>query len=99
LTLEQNAQQLARDLRRAQVEAERRNRTVEVIRTGEASYTVEFLGARGFEAGITFDATSPDTVRFAPFGPPSTGAAAYRLRLDGDFRRVALSAAGVAEVR
>ncbi len=72
MRLDAAAYQLAGDLRRAQVEAIKRNQTVVVAKTGASTYNVGFIGARSFDPDITFDAAAM-TVSMASFGPPVGG--------------------------
>ena len=69
------AQQLAGDLRRAQVEAIKRNRSIQLVRTAPDAYTIDSIGARTFDGGVVFEGTSSASVRMAAFGPPTAGAA------------------------
>lgn len=85
------------DLRLARMEAIRRNRSVAVTTTGASTYTIEYIGGRTLNDGVTFG-SGPALVRFAPFGPLQTGLATYTLNLDGQTRTIRLSASGNASV-
>ena len=97
--LESAAQQLVGDLHRARVEAIKRNDMVFVAKTGTATYEIRFIGSRQLPNGITFGTGVPDTVKFAPFGPPFTGAATYIVKLGSNSKEVELNGSGFASVR
>ena len=96
--LDSAAQQLLGDLHRARVEAIKRNAVVFVAKTDAASYTIQYVGTRRLPEPIVFGPGTPDTVRFAPFGPALTGAATYAVELGGRLKLVELNAAGTAHV-
>lgn len=91
--LETARQSFIGDMRLARTEAIRRNRTVDVTKTGVSTYTIEYIGTRTLEEGATF-VSGPTTIRFAPFGPLLTGTTTYVLRLEGTNTTIRLSAAG-----
>ena len=92
--------QLAGDLRRAQVEAIRRNQPVTLERINDSTYNVDFIGDRRIEDGVRFDAgLSADSVRLAAFGPPTTGARTFVVQRDGAQKSVTVSAAGLITVQ
>jgi prepilin-type N-terminal cleavage/methylation domain-containing protein len=93
------AHQLAGDLRRAQVEAIRRNTPITLRRFDDSTYTVDFIGVRMLESGVTFAGWSADSVRMAVFGPPTTGARAFTVMRDGIQKTVTVSAAGLVAVQ
>jgi prepilin-type N-terminal cleavage/methylation domain-containing protein len=93
------AQQLAGDLRRAQVEAIKRNRSIELRTTGTTTYTIDSIGARSFDDGVVFGASSSSSVRMATFGPPVGGAASFTLELGARRKTIDVSAAGFVSVR
>jgi prepilin-type N-terminal cleavage/methylation domain-containing protein len=93
------AHQLAGDLRRAQVEAIRRNTPVTLERITDSSYTVDFIGERMLESGVTFAGWSADSVRMAVFGPPTTGARSFTVMWAGMQKTVSVSAAGLVTVQ
>ena len=99
MQLDAAAQQLAGDLRRAQVEAIKRNRSIKFARTGVSSYTIDSIGNRSFDGGVVFGPSS-DSVRLAAFGPPVGGAGAtFIVSLGGRQKAVAVSAAGLVRVQ
>lgn len=91
--LETGRQTFIGDLRLARTEAIRRNRSVDVTLTGQRTYTIQYIGPRTLQEGVTFTG-GPTTIRFAPFGPLMTGMTTYMLRLDGRNTVVRLSASG-----
>ena len=94
--LDTAAHQLAGDLRRAQVEAIRRNQPVTLERINDSTYNVDFIGDRLFEGSVKFaTALSADSVRLAAFGPPTTGARTFVVQRDGAQKSVTVSAAGL----
>jgi type II secretion system protein H len=98
--LDTAAHQLAGDLRRAQVEAIRRNQPVTLERINDSTYNVDFIGNRLFEGSVKFStALSADSVRLAAFGPPTTGARTFVVRRDGAQKSVTVSAAGLITVQ
>lgn len=94
LQLDTAAHQLAGDLRRAQVEAIKRNQSVNLTMTSASTYTIDFIGSRLFQENVTFAAGSASSVRMASFGPPVTGAAAFIVERAGVQKTVTVSAAG-----
>lgn len=99
IQIDNAAQQLVGDLRRAQVEAIKRNRSIQLVRTGAATYTIDSLGARSFDDGIVFGAGSSASVRMAAFGPPVGGAASFVVELGTRRKTVSVSVAGYVSVR
>jgi prepilin-type N-terminal cleavage/methylation domain-containing protein len=99
LQLDTAAHQLAGDLRRAQVEAIKRNQSVNLTTTGASTYTIDFIGNRSFEGNVTFAAGSATTVRMASFGPPVTGAAVFIVETVTGQKTVTVSAAGLMSVQ
>ena len=97
MQLDTAAQQLVGDLRRAKIEALKRNKSVSVTSSGASSYSVQFVGPRVLDGNVTF--SGPDSVTFAAFGPPLTGPTTYTLTLGEHTRSVALSAAGMPTVQ
>jgi type II secretion system protein H len=98
--LDTAAHQLAGDLRRAQVEAIRRNQPVTLERINDSTYNVDFIGDRLFDASVKFaTALSADSVRLAAFGPPTTGARTFVVQRDGAQKTVTVSAAGLITVQ
>ena len=95
--LDAASQQLVGDLRRAKIEALKRNRKVALRRTGESTYNMEYLGSRELEDGVTF--SGPDSVAFASFGPTLTGPATFNLALGAYTRQVVVTASGLPSTR
>ena len=92
--------QLAGDLRRAQVQAIRRNQPVTLERINDSTYNIDFIGDRRIEDGVRFDpGLSADSVRLAAFGPPTTGARTFVVQRDGAQKSVTVSAAGLITVQ
>jgi type II secretory pathway pseudopilin PulG len=98
--LDTAAHQLAGDLRRAQVEAIRRNQPVTLERINDSTYNVDFIGDRLFDGSVKFStALSADSVRLAAFGPPTTGARSFVMQRDGAQKTVTVSAAGLITIQ
>jgi type II secretory pathway pseudopilin PulG len=94
------AYQLAGDLRRAQIEAIRRNQPVTLERINDSTYNIDFVGDRLFEGSVKFNTgLSADSVRLATFGPPTTGAKSFVVERDGVQKTVTVSAAGLVTVQ
>ena len=94
------AHQLAGDLRRAQIEAIRRNQPVTLERINDSTYNVDFIGDRVLQDKVRFNTgTSADSVRLAAFGPPTTGARSFVVQLSGAQKTVTVSAAGLITVQ
>ncbi len=92
------AHKLAGDLRRARIEAMRRNVSVYVARKDSVTYEIQYVGDRKLPADVVFDGGSPDTVRFASFGPTLTGPVTYTLSRGGYSIPVLVEASGMAVV-
>jgi Tfp pilus assembly protein FimT len=108
--LDTAAHQLAGDLRRAQIEAIKGNRTVELATTGPSTYNVQSVptvlvpgvtvfNTGTFEGNVTFAAGSATSVRMASFGPPTAGGAVFIVERDGAQKTVTVSAAGLVTVQ
>ena len=97
--LEAAANQLALDMNRAQSEAIKRNAPVSLTRVGLTGYSINGGPATVLSDGVAFASTSPATVTFASFGPPTTGNATMTLVRDTDSRTVRVSAAGRVSVQ
>ena len=93
------AQQLLGDLRRAQVEAIKRNTSIRLVTTGASTYTIDSIGPRSLDGGVTFGPTSSPSVRMASFGPPTTGAAVFILQLGSRTKTVRVNAVGFVSVQ
>ena len=97
--LDTAAYQLAGDLRRAQVEAIKRNQTVVVAKTAATTYNITFIGDRTFtDPGVAFDAPAM-TVSLASFGPPIGGGATFTITLGGRTKAVRVGANGLVTVQ
>lgn len=98
--LDTAAYQLAGDLRRAQIEAIRRNQPVTLERINDSTYNVDFIGDRLLTDNVRFaTALSADSVRLAAFGPPTTGAQSFVVQIGGAQKTVTVSAAGLVTVQ
>ena len=98
LLLDAAAYQLAGDLRRAQVEAIKRNATVTVAKTATTTYNITFIGNRTFEPGVEF-AAGAMTVSLASFGPPIGGGATFTVSNAGRTKSVVVGANGLVTVQ
>ena len=92
------AQKLASDLRRARIDAMRRNASVYVAKKDSVTYEIQYVGDRKLPSNVVFDGSSPDTVRFASFGPTLTGPVTYTLSSHGYSATVLVEASGWASV-
>lgn len=110
LQLDSAAHQLAGDLRRTQIEAIKRNQTVELLTTGASSYNIQSVptllvplvtvyDTRAFEGNVTFAVGSAASVRMASFGPPVTGAAVFIVETVTGQKTITVSAAGLVSVQ
>jgi hypothetical protein len=105
-TIDTAAYQLAGDLRRAQVEAVKRNLTVTVAKTSSTAYSMTYIvggvaqtmANRTFEPGIQFGAAAM-TVSFASFGPPVGGGATFTITYAGRTKTVTVGANGLVTVQ
>jgi prepilin-type N-terminal cleavage/methylation domain-containing protein len=105
LQLDAAAYQVAGDLRRAQVEAIKLNKTIQVVKTGTSTYDIQSLTpavtviyARSLEPGVVFDVAAM-TVSFASFGPPIGGGATFTLTCAGRTKTVTVGANGLVTVQ
>ena len=103
--LDTAAYQLAGELRRAQIEAIKRNQTIRVTKTAASTYDVEsltpavtLLYSRSFEPGVEFDVAAM-TVSFASFGPPIGGGATFTINFGGRTKTVTVGANGIITVQ
>jgi type IV fimbrial biogenesis protein FimT len=103
--LDTAAYQVAGDLRRAQVEAIKLNRTVQVLKTGTSTYSIQSINpavtvlfARTLETGVQFGAAAM-TVSFASFGPPIGGGAVFTINGAGRTKTVTVGANGLVTVQ
>ena len=98
MELDGAAEQLASDLRRARIDAMRRNASVYVAKKDSVTYEIQYVGDRMLPSSVVFDGSSPDTVRFASFGPTLTGPVTYTLSRRGYSTTVFVAASGMASV-
>ena len=98
MELDGAAHKLVSDLRRARVEAMRRNASVYVVKKDSVTYEIQYIGERTLPSNVVFDGSNPDTVKFAAFGPTLTGPATYTLSLGGYSTAVFIEASGMASV-
>jgi len=90
--------QLAGDLRRAQVEAVKRNQTVVVAKLDDSTYSMTFIGNRKFEPGVVFGGGAM-TVSMASFGPPVGGGATFTVTYAARTKTVVVGANGLVTVQ
>jgi prepilin-type N-terminal cleavage/methylation domain-containing protein len=93
------AQQVAGDIRRLQVEAIKRNKPLTLLRTSATAYTVDSIGSRTLEDGVTFATASSSQVRMASFGPPVGGGASFILNYGTRQKTVAINSAGMLSIQ
>lgn len=94
-SLEEASQRFSGSLAEAQTRAIKLNRAVTVERMGLTGYRIDGDDTRSLPTSVTFTSTSPDSVRFVSFGPPTTGAVAFTLQWDAsDQETVTVNAAG-----
>jgi type II secretory pathway pseudopilin PulG len=98
MRLDSAAYELVGDLQLAQVEAVKRNQSLQVTLMGTTQYQIDSIGTRTLTDGVEFY-SAPVAVRFAAFGPPVTGPATYILKLGSRQKSVVLSASGQARVQ
>ncbi len=98
IELDGATQQLASDLRRARIEAMRRNTSVYVTEKDSVTYEIQYVGDRTLPSNVVFAGSSPDTVRFASFGPTLTGPVTYTLSRGGYSTTVLVEASGMVSV-
>lgn len=98
MLLTQAAQQVRFELNLAQTESIKLNKHVSFYRIGDDAYRIGAHPKRLLPLPVSF-VSGPDSVRFAPFGPPTTGAAQFRLELDGRARVVEVSLGGHVSAR
>ena len=98
IQLDGAANMLVSDLRRARIDAMRRNASVYVAKKDSVTYEIQYVGGRKLSSDVVFDGSSPDTVRFASFGLTLTGPVTYTLSLGGYSTPVLVEASGMAVV-
>ena len=99
LSLEESAQTFARNLHRAQLEAVKLNRAVTVRIVGDTAYQIDGVTLYNLDGPVSFVSSSPDSVRFASFGPPVAGVGDFQLQRGGRTRTVRVQASGVVSVQ
>lgn len=87
-------QKFVGDLVEAQARAIKLNRAVTVQRMGLTGYRIDGGPTQPLPNAVQFQATSADSVRFASFGPPTTGAVAFTLQYRTRARTITVNAAG-----
>ena len=93
------AEQVVGDLRRAQNEALRRNRTIKFYRKSANVYAIDQIGDRELHINGSSVAFSSDTLKFASFGPPTSGAATVTVSYGSRTKTVSLSVNGMLQVQ
>ena len=96
LTVEAAAQELVHQLNLARSEAIKRNTGIAFHKINDSTFNVGTLSHRTLPGNVVFGSTAPDSVRYAAFGPPVTGAATIPLRIGSTTRTVRVNAAGFA---
>ena len=86
------------DLRRARLEALRRNVPVTVRAQSGGAYQIDSIGQRTLEGDVTFSSSSADSVRFATFGLSMTGTVTFVLSVGNDSVNVVVSAGGMSTI-
>lgn len=99
IALESAAQQVARELSTAHMQAIKYNRTVVVQRHGATDYQVDAGTRKSLPDGVRFATTTATRIEFASFGPASTGAVTWTLQKDGAQKLIQMSATGRARVQ
>lgn len=94
LTLDAAAQELMHQLELARSEAIKRNQPLSLHRLSGTTYQVGTLAPRALPGRATFVSGTTDSVRFASFGPPTTGAASFQLQIGSRVKTVRVNAAG-----
>jgi type II secretory pathway pseudopilin PulG len=98
MRLDAAAYELVGDLQLAQIEAIKRNQSLQVTLLGLTQYRIDSIGTRTLTDGVEFY-LAPALVRFASFGPPVTGPATYTLKLGSRQKSVIVNASGLARVQ
>ena len=100
-SLDEATQQLQSDLRRAQGEAIRRNRQVNVTRVNDFTYRIAVAGTGGavidesvLPSPVRFGTGTPATLQIRSFGQPIETSSTYVLTLNGRQRSVRMNAMG-----
>jgi len=99
--LDEATQQLQSDLRRAQSEAIRRNRQVNVTRVNDFTYRIAVAGVGGaviddrqLPTPVKFGAGTPATLQIRSFGQPIEASSEYVLTLSTRRRTVRMNSVG-----
>ncbi len=69
-----------------------------VAKKDSVTYEIQYVGDRTLPGNVVFEVSSPDTVRFASFGPTLTGPVTYTMSRSGYFTTVIVEASGMAGV-
>lgn len=96
LTLEAAAQEIVHQLNLTRSEAIKRNQAISFYKRSASTFQVGTLNTRALPARVQFAGTTPDSVRYASFGPPVTGAAVITLQIGTQTETVRVNAAGYA---
>jgi type IV fimbrial biogenesis protein FimT len=96
--LDAGARQLAGELRRAQTEAVKRNKTIVVAKVNDSTFSMTDVGNRFLESGVKFTAPAM-TVSMASFGPPVGGGATFTVTYSGSTKTVTVGNNGLVSVQ
>jgi prepilin-type N-terminal cleavage/methylation domain-containing protein len=96
--LDAGARQLAGELRRAQTEAIKRNKTIVVAKVNDSTFSMTDVGNRFLESGVKFTAPAM-TVSMASFGPPVGGTATFTVTYAGSTKTVTVGTNGLVTVQ
>ena len=96
LSLEAAAQELVHQLNLARSEAIKRNQPTSFYKRTAKNFQVGALTVRALPGQVTFASGAPDSVRYASFGPPVTGAVTIPLQVGTRIKTVRVNAAGYA---
>lgn len=96
LSLEAAAGELVHQLNLARSEAIKRNQPTSFYRRTPKTFQVGTLTVRALPGHVTFASGAPDSVRYASFGPPATGAVVIPLQVGTRIKVVRVNAAGYA---
>jgi prepilin-type N-terminal cleavage/methylation domain-containing protein len=96
--LDAGARQLAGELRRAQTEAIKRNKTIVVAKVNDSTFSMTDVGNRFLESGVKFTAPAM-TVSMASFGPPVGGGATFTVTYSGSTKTVTVGNNGLVSVQ
>lgn len=92
--LDQAAQQLQADLRRAQTEAVRQNQMIDITRPTDSTYVIEAIGIRRLPWPVKFATATVTAMQLQTFGPPVGGAKTFVVTLGGRKRTITVNAVG-----